>query len=206
MELDPEKTKMKRPALFLDRDGTINTDRVYIHDPKLIELIPGSAHAIRKAQEAGYAIVVVTNQSGIARGLIDAKALPNIHARLDELLQAAASASIDLYQICPHAPLDKCQCRKPNPKLVFDAAAALDLDIENSVFIGDKLLDVGTGNNAKCKASILLRTGKGREEEHILKMSHAQLTKADQPSFVADDLAAAVDWFLASSKKRSSKA
>ncbi len=206
MELDSKEASVTKPALFLDRDGTINIDRVYIHDPKLIELIPGAAKSIKKAQDAGFAIVVVTNQSGISRGLIDKNALPLINRRVSELLQDEAGASIDLYQICPHAPLDRCKCRKPLPKLVLEAANQLGLDLSRSAFIGDKLVDVGCGNRAKCAASILLRTGKGREEEHILKVGGRQIPAESRPSFVADDLAAAIDWFLASSKNLSNKA
>lgn len=183
-------------AFFLDRDGTINIDRVYINDPRLIELLPGAANAIRKAQDAGFKIVVVTNQSGVGRGLISAQELPKINARVDELLEKEAGAAIDLYKICLHTPADACDCRKPNPKLVQEAAVELGINLQNSVFIGDKLSDVATGKRAHCRYSILLRTGKGRQEELL-----AQLTAVphpeESPDFVADDLLAAVTWSLA---------
>lgn len=177
----------RRPALFLDRDDTINIDRVYINDPKLIELIPGAAQAIRRAQDAGYLIVVVSNQSGVGRGIIDPRALPKIHRRLDELLQKEAGASVDLYELCLHTPEENCDCRKPNPKLVLDAAKALNIDLGKSAFIGDKLTDVATGINAGCRASILIRTGKSHGEQH---------PSDAKPAFVADSLATAVDWFM----------
>ncbi len=181
-------------ALFLDRDGTINIDRVYINDPRLIELIPGAARAIRRARESGYKIVVITNQSGVGRGIIDPHVLPEIHERLNELL-AEEGAKVDLYQICIHSPQERCQCRKPLPKLVLDAAKKMSLDLSNCVFIGDKLTDVTTGKNAKCGLSILLRTGKGAQEELL-----AQITPKPDPmetaDYVADDLAEAVDWIL----------
>lgn len=181
-------------AFFLDRDGTINIDRVYINDPRLIELIPGAARAIRRARDAGYKIVVVTNQSGVGRGIIDPLILPAIHARLDELL-GYEGAKIDLYQICLHAPAERCDCRKPLPKLVLESAKDLGIDLKESVFVGDKLTDVATGKNAGCGLSLLLRTGKGAQEELL-----AQLTPKPEPNetadYVADDLAEAIDWVL----------
>lgn len=195
-----------KPAFFLDRDGTINIDRVYINDPNLIELIPRAAEAIKKARDAGFLIVVVTNQSGVERGIIDPKVLPKIHARLDELLEQNG-AKIDLYQICTHAPLAKCECRKPKPKLVNEAKQKLNIDLARSVFVGDKLSDVATGKRAKCKISILVRSGKGVQEEQITKLSQ-KLSGEETPDHVADDLFSAVEWSLAalaSSKKDSSK-
>lgn len=181
-----------KPAFFLDRDGTINIDRVYINDPRLIELLPGAAAAIRRAQEAGFLIVVVTNQSGIARGIIEPGAMPKIHARLDELL-AAEGASIDRYEMCVHQPTDKCDCRKPQPKMVFEAAKALDIDLKRSVFVGDRLSDVGCGIAAGCRYSILLRTGMGEKAE---KLHEINASPAETPSYIAHDLAEAVDWSL----------
>lgn len=182
-------------AFFLDRDGTINIDRVYINDPRLVELIPGAARAIRRAREAGYKIVVVTNQSGVGRGIIDPNVLPAIHRHLDELL-AKEGAKIDRYQICVHAPQEQCDCRKPRTKLVEDAAKEMHLDLENSVFVGDKLTDVATGKNAQVGSSILVRTGKGQQEEIMAQLT-PRLDPAETPDFVADDLAEAVDWVLA---------
>ncbi|NUM88404.1 MAG: HAD family hydrolase [Bdellovibrionales bacterium] len=182
-----------RPALFLDRDGTINVDCVYIADPDLISLIPGSARAIRRAQDAGYLIVVVTNQSGVGRGLIAPDAIPRIHERLEKLLREEAGAAIDRYGICVHAPAENCGCRKPRPRLVREAAEALGIDLANSVFVGDKLTDVATGRRSGCGRSILVRTGKGSDEE--TKAGNAP--DEERPDYVADDLAAAVDWVLA---------
>lgn len=179
-------------ALFLDRDGTINFDRVYINDPKLIELIPGAAEAMVAAKEAGYRIIVVTNQSGVGRGLIPPEQIEKIHHRLDELLEEFG-VKIDSYKICAHAPQEKCKCRKPSPKLVLEAAEQFGLNLNECCFIGDKMTDVETGLNAKCGNSILLRSGKGTEEEKLWKI-HGQPNP--QPSFVADDLWEAVNWLL----------
>lgn len=187
--------KARRPALFLDRDGTINEDYVYIADPDLIVLIPGSAAAIRRAQDAGWLVVVITNQSGVGRGLIVPEALPAIHARLEHLLEREAGATIDRYGICVHAPTEDCACRKPKPFLIEEAARAFDIDLENSVFVGDKLTDVAAGHRAGCRRSVLVRTGKGAQEEMLL--NHAGIPVEERPDHVADDLAAAVDWVLA---------
>ncbi|MGZ3695922.1 MAG: D-glycero-alpha-D-manno-heptose-1,7-bisphosphate 7-phosphatase, partial [Bdellovibrionota bacterium] len=151
-------------AFFLDRDGTINVDHIYISDPDLIELIPGSAEAIARVQKAGFLVVVVTNQSGVGRGFIEAQNLPLIHSRLDSLL-AKHGAHIDDYRICIHHPEDGCDCRKPNATMVKEAAQELGIDLSRSVFVGDRLSDVATGPNSGCRFSILVRTGKGLEEE-----------------------------------------
>ncbi len=180
---------MSRAAFFLDRDGTINVDLAYIHDPDLLELIPGSAAAIKRAQAAGYLIVVVTNQSGIGRGLIEPEAMPEIHERLDALL-AAEGARIDRYEFCAHHPSENCECRKPKPNLVYAAAKALGIDVSRSVFVGDRFSDVETGLNAGCAYSILVRTGKGAQEEEEQEIT------APAPDHIATDLSAAVDWVL----------
>lgn len=180
-------------AFFLDRDGTINVDHVYIKDPALIELIPGSADAIRRVQEAGYLVVVVTNQSGVGRGIIDGNKLPDIHARLDELL-AQEGAHIDDYRICVHRPEENCECRKPKGFLVKEAAKELAIDLSRSVFVGDRFSDVAAGANGGCRYSILVRTGKGAEEE--ARLGGSGLSKAERPDHVADDLDQAVDWAL----------
>ncbi len=184
---------MKHPALFLDRDGTINFDRVYINDARLVELIPRAGEAIRLAQAKGYKIVVVTNQSGVGRGIIQERALTEIHARLDELL-AAEGASIDSYKICLHHPQDNCACRKPKPALVFAAAKELNIDISRSFFIGDKMSDVEAGKNSGCKASILLLTGKGEKENTLLQLNAKGGTAPDR---IEEDLHSAVEWILA---------
>lgn len=183
-----DSTALKKRALFLDRDGTINLDKVYINHPDLIEIIPGADEAICKARDAGFLIVVVTNQSGIGRGIIDEWMLPKIHQRLDELLTFKNTKAIDLYKICVHGPWENCECRKPKPTLVLEAARDFQINVAESYFIGDKMTDVETGFNAGCKASILLRTGKGEREEKI--------ASEKKPDLVANDLLEAVNWIL----------
>jgi D-glycero-D-manno-heptose 1,7-bisphosphate phosphatase len=190
---------VSQPAFFLDRDGTINVDRVYINDARLIELIPGAAEAITKARRAGYKIVVITNQSGVGRGIIELSALDSINGRVDELLEKEAGAKVDRYEMCIHHPSEDCPCRKPKPFLVHQAARALDIDLARSVFVGDKFSDVATGHNSGCRHSILVRTGKGVDEEMQLKIG-APVKHEELPDFIADDLAGAVDWALAQAK------
>jgi D-glycero-D-manno-heptose 1,7-bisphosphate phosphatase len=181
-------------AFFLDRDGTINFDRVYLNDPGQVELIPGSAAAIRRIKDAGYLAIVVTNQSGVARGLIRPEALPLIHAKLDELL-GESGAKIDRYVLCLHHPDDQCACRKPKPKLVLDVAVEMAIDLERSVFVGNMLTDIATGKNAGCGKTILVRTAKPEARERTLSDAE-KLPSEKQPDHIADNLAAAVDWVL----------
>jgi histidinol-phosphate phosphatase family protein len=148
-------------AVFLDRDGTIVEDPGFLHEPEKVKLLPGAAEAIRRLNDAGYRVVVVTNQSGIGRGRYTVADYEAVQRRLGELL-AAQRARIDGAYFCPHHPLfdGPCQCRKPGVKLFREAQAAFDIDFAQSWFIGDRLSDVqparqlgGTG--------ILVATGEG---------------------------------------------
>lgn len=134
---------MRRPAAFLDRDGTIIHDAEYLGDPAGVELLPGAASAIARLNAAGMPVVVVTNQSGIARGLLTPADYERVRAHLDDLL-AAAGARVDATVMCPHHPdfTGPCECRKPAVGLYEQAAADLDLDPAGSVFIGDRWRDV----------------------------------------------------------------
>lgn len=134
---------MRRGAVFLDRDGTINRDTRYVGRAEDVALIHGASAAIRRLNEAGIPVVVVTNQSGIARGHFTDEAYAAVRARLDELL-AADGARLDATYTCPHHPDfgAPCDCRKPGTLLFRQAADALDLDLARSFFVGDKLRDV----------------------------------------------------------------
>jgi len=132
-----------RPAVFLDRDGTIMEDAGYVADPAAVRLLPGAAEAIARLNQAGLPVIVVTNQSGIARGLFDETAYAATARRLDELL-AAAGARIDGHYHCPHHPdfTGPCECRKPGPQLYRRAAADHGLRLARSWWLGDRLRDV----------------------------------------------------------------
>ena len=132
-----------RPAVFLDRDGTLIDDEHYLADPARVRLRPGAARAVRRLREAGLGIIVVTNQSGIARGKFTEADYEAVRARLDELL-AAQGVTLDASYHCPHHPEfgEACACRKPGIALFQQAASEHALDLARSAFIGDKYRDV----------------------------------------------------------------
>jgi histidinol-phosphate phosphatase family protein len=145
-----------RRALFLDRDGTIVVDTGYLRDPQTVRLVDGVGPALREARALGYALLVVSNQSGIARGLIARSELEAVHARMVELL-AAEGVTLDDSFYCVHGPDDACRCRKPAPGLLLQAAQAHAIDLAGSAMIGDKESDVAAGEAAGC-ASLQLDT------------------------------------------------
>jgi histidinol-phosphate phosphatase family protein len=137
-------------AVFLDRDDTLNHDPGYLRDPEQLELLPGVADALATLQTRGFVLIVVTNQSGVGRGYYPIEATHAVNARMSELL-AAAGVTIARYEICPHAPDDGCDCRKPSPKMILGAAAALEVDCRQSWMVGDKESDVEAGIAAGCR-------------------------------------------------------
>ena len=130
-----------RPAVFLDRDGTINVDTGYVGKPEDVMLVTGAARAIARLNAAGIPVVVVTNQSGIGRGLFTEADYRAVERRIGELL-AAEGARVDATYHCPHAPDAPCECRKPGTKLFREAASALGIDLARSWYIGDRLRDI----------------------------------------------------------------
>jgi histidinol-phosphate phosphatase family protein len=150
-----------RAAVFLDRDGTLIEDRHYLRDPTQVHLLPGAAQAVRRLNLAGLATVVVTNQSGIARGRLTEADYAATTARLEELL-AADGARLDGHWHCPHLPelTGPCDCRKPGPLLYRQAAAALGLDLSRSWWVGDRLRDVQPAERFGGRG-ILVRSGQG---------------------------------------------
>lgn len=140
-----------RPGAFLDRDGTLIRDTDYPRDPALVELLPGAADALKQLRRHGYALVVVSNQSGIGRGLITPGEAAAVHERFVGLL-ADHGITLDGAYYCPHTPDDGCGCRKPAPGLLVRAAKELGLDIARSVMIGDKASDVEAGESVGCRA------------------------------------------------------
>ena len=131
----------RRAAAFVDRDGTLILDVHYISRPADVVLMPGAAAALRRLNEAGVPVIVVTNQSGIARGMFDEQAYESVRARLDQLL-AAEGARIDATYHCPHGPDEGCRCRTPGPELFERAIAEHALDGARSFFVGDRLRDI----------------------------------------------------------------
>lgn len=159
-----------KKAVFLDRDGTLNVDVGYLHQLEDLELFPWTGDALRLLKRAGYLLVVVTNQSGIAHGLIAPEFIPACHAEMRRRL-APAGADLDALYFCNHHPRGSiaelavdCRCRKPRPGMVDDAVRDLQIDTSQSWVIGDKWLDVNLGHAVGAR-SILVRTGWGVEEE-----------------------------------------
>lgn len=174
---------MARRFLLIDRDGTLIVEKGYLSDPEQIELIPCSGEALQTAQQAGYGLCVISNQSGIARGYFDVSRLDLVHARLmQELL--AYQVRLDGIFYCPHGPEDLCDCRKPLPGLAKKAALELDFEPSHCWVVGDKDVDIGLAHALEAR-SVLVRTGYGRD--------FAARTTAD---FVADDLQSAIGLIL----------
>jgi histidinol-phosphate phosphatase family protein len=148
---------MSRPDAFLDRDGTIIRDTEYLRDPDQVELLPGAARAIRRLNDAGWPVIVVTNQSGIARGLLTEQDYERVRMRVDKLI-AAEGARIDASYHCPHHPdfTGPCECRKPGTKLYTDAAREHDLDPAHSWYVGDRLRDVTPADHFGGRSVMLL--------------------------------------------------
>jgi heptosyltransferase-2 len=177
-------------AVFLDRDGTINEDVGYLDSPERLKLIPKAAEAIRQLNENKLKVVILTNQSGVARGYYTEETLKAIHHRLEQLL-AAQSARLDGIYYCTHHPDDDCDCRKPALGMLEEARRELSLDLSHSYVIGDKITDVQLAHNAGAKA-ILVLTGYGKDQ--IAGIDHS-------PDFVARDLFEAVQWVIEDVKK-----
>jgi histidinol-phosphate phosphatase family protein len=175
--------RVLKPAVFLDRDGTINVDPGYIRRPSELHLIPGAAAAIRTLNERSIPVVVVSNQSGLARGYFTTGELEAVNSRLGALL-AEDGASIDAIYFCPHLPDDGCRCRKPATELV--ERAATELGVGCSYMVGDKGSDIALARGAGARA-VLVKTGHGASEL-------AHLT--EEPDFIAEDLPGAVEWIL----------
>jgi len=183
-----------KPAVFLDRDGTLIEDVGYLRAAKDLKLFPWTVDAVRALNQAGLPVVVITNQSGIARGLLTEDTVLDVHRHLSSLL-TDGGARVDAYYYCPHHPdgavaayTKRCDCRKPGRAMVDSAAADLGLDPARSFVVGDKWLDVGTAGAVGARG-ILVRTGYGAGEE---QQPQPNVT-AD---IVVDNLIEAVGWIL----------
>lgn len=144
--------------MVLDRDGTIVIDRGYLDDPAGLQFLPGAEEGLRRLHQQGNRLVVITNQSGIARGRLSVQRLREIHGRLAEMLDRAG-APLDGIYYCPHRPEDDCACRKPKAKLLLDAAAQLGFEPEGAVVIGDKSCDVELGRSVGALTMLVSQNG-----------------------------------------------
>ena len=204
----------RQAAVFLDRDGTINEEVGYLDRLEKLRLIPGAAEAIRLINESGLKAVVVTNQSGVARGFFTEAFVDNVHSHLSEMLRKEG-ASLDGFYFCPHHPtegrgryLRSCSCRKPSPGLLLRACEELSLEPERSYMVGDTLKDIEAASRIGARG-ILVRTGYGAEaaaaldtvkgpEQRILggEASPPGDEALIRPVHIAGDVLAAVRWLL----------
>ncbi len=155
--------KTTKPAIFLDRDGTLNVDKGYVHKIEDWEWLPNVPETLAAFKRAGYALIVVTNQSGVARGFYDENAITTLHNWVNEQLKSFDCELI--FYHCPHLPeiSGPCACRKPSPQMLLQAAAEHNIDLTNSWMIGDRLRDIEAGKAAGCK-TLLVTTGEGQKE------------------------------------------
>jgi len=186
---------MSNPAVFIDRDGTINMEVDHLADPAYLQLVPDAALAIKMLNKAGIKVIIVSNQAGIARGLFTEKTLGAINDRLVSMLEAEG-AKIDALYYCPHHPefgnevyKKVCTCRKPLPGMLLLAAEDKDISLERSFMIGDTKNDILAGKAAGCK-TILVRTGYGEAE--LLEFEG----DANGPDLVCKDIKEAVEHIL----------
>ncbi|MFP4036478.1 MAG: D-glycero-alpha-D-manno-heptose-1,7-bisphosphate 7-phosphatase [Desulfobacteraceae bacterium] len=184
------------PAVFLDRDGTINEQMGYVNHPSRFVLLPNSARAIRRLNQGGVLVIVISNQSGVARGYFPLSLVHRIHDIMKEML-AAQGAGVDEILFCPHHPLGEvpeyavnCRCRKPMPGLVEKARRRFDVDMKRSFVVGDRCSDVELARRCGL-TGVLVETGYGLGElEYVLP------ARGLKPDHVASDLDAAVTWIL----------
>lgn len=182
-----------RRFVLLDRDGTINVERQYLSHPKQVELLPGAVEGLRTMQSLGLGLVVVSNQSGIARGYFDEARVDAIHKRLEKLLLAEGVSLAGIF-VCPHGPHDNCACRKPKPGMARAAAREYGFELRQTFVIGDKPSDIELGR-AVGATTLLVRTGYGalwaaqHEGATLLSLSHM----SSPPDHIVADLREAAE-------------
>ncbi|BBO78771.1 histidinol phosphate phosphatase [Desulfosarcina widdelii] len=177
-------------TVFLDRDGVINVDSPdYIKSWQEFRLIPGSLEAIALLTRAGIAVIVITNQSAVNRGMMSPEALETMHRRMCRAVADSGGRITDIF-FCPHRPDENCDCRKPKPGMLLAARDRYGIDLASAVMVGDSEKDILTGQAAGCGATVLVKTGNG--EMAIQSLAR----KGAFPDHVANDLAAAANWIL----------
>ena len=182
-------------TVFLDRDGTLNPDPGYIRSPDQFELFPGVADALARLKQAGAQLILVTNQSGIARGLLSTCDLEAVHMKLKDLLHAAG-ASLDAVYVCPHHPDDRCSCRKPNQGMIDQARRDQPIDLTRSYLIGDHVRDIELAKRVGLRG-ILVTTGSlSPQDAEALKQSETA------PHCVADSMVQAAEWLMSDAQSR----
>lgn len=178
-------SKPRRRAVFLDRDGVLNEEVDYLGKAEDLSMIPGAAGAVKRLRAAGFKVIVVSNQSGVARGYFTQDDLRQVTDRLVVELENEGT-KVDAVYYCCHGPDAACACRKPGTALLEQAAARFKLDLRDCVFVGDTTTDVKTARAVGC-AAVLVRTGKGGRDGKF---------DGQEPDFTAEDLSEAADWIL----------
>jgi D-glycero-D-manno-heptose 1,7-bisphosphate phosphatase len=185
----------RRPAVFFDRDGTLNEEVEFLTAPEQMRLIPGAGRAVRAVNENGFLALVISNQSGIARGLFTEADLIPIHAKFQQEL-AASGARIDRIYYCPHHPTAgippyrvDCDCRKPRPGMLHRAEEEMGVDLSRSYVVGDRIVDVLAGRNAGAKG-ILVLTGYGTSSAGECR------EQGIVPDYIAPSVGEAVNFIL----------
>ncbi len=178
--------KKMNKAVFFDRDGTLIRDTHYISSPAEIAFYRSSFAAIRLLKKAGYKLIIITNQSGIARGYFSREQLARIHGKMNRILKEHHAAVDGLY-FCPHLPARKCSCRKPAIGMIKKARKDFNLDLKNSFFIGDKRTDIHCAHNFGGTA-VLVLSGKGRKERPLFRRR--------KPRHVSPTLYDAARWII----------
>jgi len=176
-----------RAAVFLDRDGVLNLDVGYAHRPDQLELLPNIKQGLRNLHKAGFLLIVVTNQSGVARGYYKEEDIRLFHSAMDQALIEMVGIKMDAYYHCPHhtkgsvSPWNvRCECRKPGTLMLDEASRSFGIDFKKSYLVGDKISDIDCGKAARCKTIQI----KGKYDFH------------KEPDFFADDINSASRWIL----------
>ena len=174
-----------KPAIFLDRDGTLIVETGYLHEPDKVELIPGTGDAVRRLADAGFELFIVTNQAGIGRGYFTED---QMHATNERVCAEFAKNGVTFRKIyfAPEAPHQPSRNRKPSPQMILDARDEFGIDLSASYMVGDKVIDVECGTNAGVKLSALVRTGYGLEQESKLGQAHQPYAITDTLNDFAD--------------------
>ena len=184
---------MLKKVVFLDRDGTINRDSpAYIKSREEFEFLPGSLEAIRNLTENGFVNIVITNQSAVPRQLISSHELELVHNMMARAVALNAGEIKDVFY-CPHIPEDECDCRKPEPGLIYQARKKYAIDLSTAVMVGDSAKDIECARRAGCGRAVLVRSGQDDDVEDELQ------TRQIFPDYVAEDLLEAAKWIIDSS-------
>lgn len=182
--------KLLQKVVFLDRDGVINRDSPdYIKSWAEFEFLPRSIEAIRLLTLNGFTTIVITNQSAINRKLISREDIEYIHSMMRNAIKSRGGEIKDIF-LCPHLPEDRCNCRKPQPGLIYEAQKAYRIDLATSTMVGDSAKDIECAKNAGCRHAVLVKTGNGANAEKTLTDNKIL------PDHVAQDLYKAVSWII----------